>query len=62
LTLKSAGANCVEIDPFPFDANGLRVQLILRRLGQNKFADPSEFREAYFKATPEALDFIFVSR
>ena len=62
LTLKSIGQNRVEIDPFPFDANELRVQLIRRRIRQGKFADPSEFREAYFKTTPEALDFIFVSR
>ncbi len=62
LTLKSTGSNRIEIDPFPFDANELRVQLILRRLQQTKFADPAEFREAYFKATPEALDFVFVPR
>jgi hypothetical protein len=62
LTLKSDGPNRVQIDPFPFDINELRVQFIRRRLGQNTFAGPAEFREAYFKATPEALDFTFCAR
>jgi hypothetical protein len=62
LTLKSLGPNRIEIDPFPFDANELRVQLIRRRLRSSTFANPGEFREAYFKATPEALDFTFCAR
>jgi Protein of unknown function (DUF3891) len=62
LTLKSTGPTRIEIDPFPFDTNELRVQLIRRRLRQSTFANPAEFREAYFKATPEALDFTFCAR
>ena len=41
---------------FPFDVNPLRVQLIRRRLDRSTFADHAAFREAYFKATPEAVD------
>jgi hypothetical protein len=62
LALKSLGPSRIEIDPFPFDINELRVQLIRRRLRQSTFANPGEFREAYFKATPEALDFTFCPR
>ncbi len=62
LTLKSVGPSRIEIDPYPFDVNELRVQLIRRRLPQTTFADQAAFREAYFKATPEALDFTFCTR
>jgi hypothetical protein len=62
LTVKSIGTNRIEIDPYPFDVNELRVQLIRRRLPQSTFADPAAFREAYFKATPEARDFTFCAR
>ena len=62
LTLRTFSSNRIKIDPYPFDANHLRVQLIRRRLQQSTFADPAAFRQTYFKATPEALDFTFCAR
>jgi Protein of unknown function (DUF3891) len=62
LSLKTVDANRIEVDPFPFDTNPLRVQLIRRQLGRTTFPDPAAFREAYFKATPEAVDFTLCVR
>ncbi len=62
LTLKTIEGNTIAVDPFPFDLSPLRVQLVRRRLQQSTFPDPASFREAYFKATPEAVDFILCSR
>jgi Protein of unknown function (DUF3891) len=62
LSLKTVQANRIEVDPFPFDLNPLRVQLVRRSLDRKSFPDPSSFREAYFKATPEALDFSLCAR
>ncbi len=54
--------NRIEVDPFPFDTNPLRVQLIRRRIKQTTFADSAAFRAAYFRATPEAIDFTLCAR
>ena len=62
LTLKTIGANRIEIDPFPFDVNQLRVQLVRRELDQTTFAEPAAFREAYFKTVPQAVDFVLCGR
>jgi Protein of unknown function (DUF3891) len=62
LTLKTVEGNRVEVDPFPFDLRPFRVQLVRRRLDRNTFPDTASFREAYFKATPEAVDFTLCSR
>jgi hypothetical protein len=58
LRLKTIEGTTVAIDPFPFDVNPLRVQLIRRQVERSVFADPAAFREAYFKATPVAVDFM----
>ena len=47
---------------FPFDVNPLRVQLIRRHVDRGVFPDPAAFREAYFKATPVAVDFTLCSQ
>jgi hypothetical protein len=62
LTLKTVGLNRIAVDPYPFDIDPLPAQLVRRRLDQNTFADTAAFREAYFKATPEAVVFTFCSR
>jgi hypothetical protein len=62
LTLKSTAPDRVEVDPYPFDTNELRLQLIRRRLAQTTFANDAAFREAYFKAVTEAVDFILCAR
>ena len=62
LTLKTVAANTIELDPFPLDRPSLRVQLIRRRLDRATFPDVASFREAYFQATPEAIDFTLRGR
>ena len=55
--MKTVAATTIAFDPFPFDINPLRVQLIRREIDRSLFADPAAFREAYFKAIPVAIDF-----
>jgi len=62
LKLKSVGTNDVEVDPYPFDAGELRLQLVRRRLARTTFPDDVAFREAYFRAIPEAVDFTLRGR
>jgi hypothetical protein len=62
LALKTVEGTTIEVDPFPFDANPLRVQLLRRRLDRHTFPNAASFREAYFKATPEAVDFTLCAR
>jgi hypothetical protein len=57
LSLKTLEGTTIAIDPFPFDTDRLRVQLIRREIGHAVFADAAAFREAYFKTTPVAIDF-----
>lgn len=60
--LKTLRGQQVEVDPFPFDVNPLRVQLLRRRMAQKSFADPAAFRAAYFQTVPEAVDFTLCAR
>jgi hypothetical protein len=62
LAVKTIEGTRIEVDPFPFDTNPLRVQLIRRTLDQKVFAEPGNFREAYFKAVPEAVDFTLCAK
>ncbi len=62
LSLKTVASNRIEVDPFPFDVDPLRVQLIRRRVDRTTFADEAAFREAYFRAVPEAIDFALCRR
>ncbi len=62
LTVKTIEGPKIEIDPFPFDVNPLRVQLIRRQIKQTTFPDPAAFRATYFQTTPEAVDFILCAR
>ena len=62
LTLKTLDGNRIEVDPFPFDTNPLRVQLIRCRMKQTTFEDSAAFRAAYFQTTPEAVDFTLCAR
>ena len=57
LTLKTVGADRIKVDPFPFDVDPLPVELVRRRLDRGTFPDPASFREAYFKAIPQAVGF-----
>jgi hypothetical protein len=60
MTMKTVDKNTILFDPFPFDIDPLRVQLIRRRLDRTTFSSDAAFREAYFKAVPEAVELTFV--
>ena len=62
LALKTVGTNRIEVDPFPFDVEPLRVQLIRRTLDRDTFPNPEAFRDAYFKAVPESVEFTLCAR
>ena len=62
LTLRTIEGSRIEVDPFPFDVDPLRVQLTRRQIDAGVFPSTTAFREAYFKATPEAVDFLLCSR
>jgi hypothetical protein len=62
LALKTIEANMIAVDPFPFDVDPLRVQLVRRELDRNTFPDTAAFREAYFKTVPVAVEFTLCSR
>jgi hypothetical protein len=62
VALKTIEATTIAVDPFPFDVNPLRIQLIRREIDRSVFPDPGAFREAYFKAIPVAIDFTLCSR
>lgn len=47
----------VALDPFPFGARPLKVQLTSKRLPATRFADLASFRRAYFQAPTELLEF-----
>jgi hypothetical protein len=61
LTLKTVQGTRISVDPFPFDVDPLRVQLIRREPERNAFPDVATFRETYFKTTPVAVDFLLCS-
>jgi Protein of unknown function (DUF3891) len=60
LTLKTVEGTKILVDPYPFDVDPLGVQLVRRRLDRTTFANDAAFREAYFKAVPEAIEFTFL--
>jgi hypothetical protein len=62
LSLKTIAPNKIAINPYPFDVDPLHVQLVRRRLDRATFPDEASFREAYFKAVPEAVDITFTGR
>ena len=62
VALKTVEGMTIAVDPFPFDVNPLRIQLIRREIDYGVFPDPGAFREAYFKAIPVAIDFTLCSQ
>jgi hypothetical protein len=62
IALKTVAVNKIEVDPFPFDTAPLRVQLVRRAVDRGTFSDEASFREAYFKAIPQAVDFTLRGR
>jgi hypothetical protein len=62
LSLKTIEGTKIAVDPFPFDVNPLRVQLIRREIERSTFRDAAAFREAYFKAIPKAVEFMLCAQ
>lgn len=57
MTMKPVGDRTVLFDPYPFDQPRLRVQLSCKRLPERKYGSAAEFREVYFKAPNELLEY-----
>ena len=61
MTMKPVGERAVAFDPYPFDEPELRVQLSCKRLPNRRYTSTAEFREAYFKAPNELLEYRITS-
>lgn len=57
LKMRNVGGRKVAFDPYPFDQEGIKVQMRGKRLRQAKFADEASFRAAYYKAGNEVLEY-----
>jgi len=57
MTMRPLGERQVLFDPYPFDEPRLRIQLSCKRLPERKYASAAEFREVYFKAPNELLEY-----
>jgi hypothetical protein len=51
----------VRFAPFPFDEDGLKLQLLVRRLKRANWASSEEFRADFWKADTEILEFQIVA-
>jgi len=60
MTLTPRGPRTVAFDPFPFDAQPVRVQLAFQRLPAHGVADLEAFRRSYFSAPLELMEFELV--
>jgi hypothetical protein len=56
LTLTPVGTATIAIDPYPFDVDGLRVQLTGRRMKVAKFDNRDAFVKAYMQAPLKLLE------
>jgi hypothetical protein len=57
MTMTRAGARKVRFDPYPFDEPRLRVQLACKRLPARKYASVAQFRQVYFRAPNELIEY-----
>jgi uncharacterized protein DUF3891 len=62
MTMQPQGERKVLFDPYPFDEPELRVQLSCKRLTSRKYSSVAEFREAYFKAPNDLLEYQLTSK
>jgi hypothetical protein len=62
MTMQPLGGRKVRFDPYPFDEPQLRVQLSCKRLADRAYSGVAEFREAYFKAPNELIEYELVPR
>jgi hypothetical protein len=57
MTMKPVGERKVVFDPYPFDHPELRVQLSCKRLPSRRYSSVADFREAYFKAPNDLIEY-----
>ena len=57
MTMQPVGERKVRFDPYPFAEPRLRIQLSCKRLPERKYASAAEFRQAYFRAPNELLEY-----
>jgi hypothetical protein len=57
MEMKPVGPRKVMFDPYPFDQPSLRVQLSCKRLPSKKYETTAAFREAYFKAPNDLIEY-----
>lgn len=62
MNMKPVGRRKVAFDPYPFDQPSLKVQISCKRLRHRKYENVAQFREAYFKAPNELLEYEITSR
>jgi hypothetical protein len=62
MRMTPAGDRRVVFDPYPFDEPSLRVQLSCKRLPSKRYSSVPEFREAYFKAPNDLLEYEITSK
>ena len=58
MQMTPVGERKVLFDPYPFDNPELRVQLSCKRLPYKKYDSVAAFREAYFKAPNDLLEYV----
>ena len=57
MSMSPAGSGRVRVDPYPFDLQPWRAQLVVKRLPQQSFPSTEAFRRAYFQAPTCLLEF-----
>lgn len=61
MTMQVRAPRQVAFTPYPFDREGLRVQLYYKRLPTANFASDEAFRQAYFKAESDMMVFELIA-
>jgi hypothetical protein len=61
MTMRPVGTRKVTFDPYPFDQPSLCVQLSCKRLPSRNYETTAQFREAYFKAPNDLLEYELIS-
>jgi hypothetical protein len=60
IEIKPLDATTVALTPYPFDEDGLRIQLPVKRFRNGNFNDREAFIKAYFQAGTELLEYTLV--
>ena len=60
MNMRPVGERKVRFDPYPFQGASTKVQLSCKRLPERKYGTIAEFRETYFKAPNELIEYEIV--